>query len=270
MQTEGRSPALWLSVPLAILVAFAAFAGLFWTSTYAHETDVYAAQGIGGDAFKLAVVVPALLVSFVLALKGSIGARLVWTGTLLYLIYDFIFYTFAVHFNALFLVYCAVLGLSFYALAWSLSSLPVDRIQRAYSAGAPATSSAILLLAVAAAAAAMWLRDIIPALLAGRAPQSVAEAGLLTHPAHVLDLSLLLPAFAIAGVLLLRGRPLGFVLGPVFLAVGVLLSLLIASIMLAMGAKGFGLNYGGLTFNFVLAAANAFLLGLFVRRRYAA
>ena len=52
--------------------------------------------------------------------KGSVKAFLVWSGVLLYLIYAYVIYAFDVHFNSLFLVYVAILGLSFYALVGSV------------------------------------------------------------------------------------------------------------------------------------------------------
>jgi hypothetical protein len=45
--------------------------------------------------------------------KGSVKAFLLWIGILLALIYSYVIYAFAVHFNSLFLVYVAILGLSF-------------------------------------------------------------------------------------------------------------------------------------------------------------
>lgn len=48
--------------------------------------------------------------------KGSVKAFLVWSGVPLYLIYAYVIYAFDIHFNRLFLVYVAILGLSFVAL----------------------------------------------------------------------------------------------------------------------------------------------------------
>ena len=79
---------------------------------------------MGGDAVNLVVIVPVLLIGAALAQRGSVSARLIWMGTLVFLLYNFVVYAMAVHFNALFLAYCGILGGSFYALVWSLASLP--------------------------------------------------------------------------------------------------------------------------------------------------
>ncbi len=71
---------LWMSLPLTVLVAIAACAGLFWAPTYAQEKPLWAAMGMGGDAVNLLVIVPVLLASALLARKGSVPACLCLDG----------------------------------------------------------------------------------------------------------------------------------------------------------------------------------------------
>ena len=129
--------ALWLSFPLALILAVASLVGLLRPSTYVAETRMQAALSIGNDAGNLVVVVPVLTIAAILALRGSLAARLVWTGTLAYLVYDFLNYALAIHFNSMFLAYCGVLGLSFYALAGSLPALPTAEIARRFGPRTP-------------------------------------------------------------------------------------------------------------------------------------
>jgi len=83
---ESRSFTLWTSFPLAVLVAVTAYGGLFWPLTYAQEKPLWAAEGVGGDAVNVVVIVPVLLVSALLAHRGSVSAQLVWMGTLVFLL----------------------------------------------------------------------------------------------------------------------------------------------------------------------------------------
>ncbi len=85
--TEPGRWALWLSFPLTVILAVACLGGLFLSSTYAQETRMQAALGIGNDAGNLAIIVPVLVIGAILALRGSAPARLVWMGTLAYLVY---------------------------------------------------------------------------------------------------------------------------------------------------------------------------------------
>jgi hypothetical protein len=257
--------ALWLSFPLAVLLAAASAGGLLLTSTYANETRIYAAQGVGNDAGNLAITVPVLAIAAMLALRGSAAARLVWMGALVYLIYDFIYYALDVHFNSMFLVYCAVLGFSFYALAGSLPSLPVAEIARRFGPRTPVRTTASVLLLMTLATVFHWLSETIPALLAGRAPQSVRDSGLLTNPATVLDLAFMAPASTIAASLLLRRKPLGLVLGPVLLTFLALGSLVLASMGLVMARRGFETGPALFVIALAIAAGSAVLLALSLR-----
>jgi len=263
--TEADRWALWLSLPLAVLLAVASAGGLLIPSTYAKETRIIAAQNAGGDAMNLIVIVPVLLVSALLALRGSPRARLAWTSTLVYLLYDFIYYTFAVPFNSMFLAYCGVLGLSFYAVAGSLRALPVAEIANRYGPRAPVKTTAIVLLAMAFAMVFHWLYETVPALLAGRVPQAVRESGLVTEPVAVLDLAFMAPACMIAAILLLRRKPLGFVLGPVFLTVLVLSSLGLVSMGAVMALRGFATGNALFAIGLGIAASSSVLLALSLR-----
>jgi hypothetical protein len=259
---ETRLSTLWLSFPLAVLVAVAAWAGLFWFPIYAQETAIWAAEGQGGDAATLVVVVPILLGSATLALRGSVSARLVWMGTLIFLLYNFAVYAMAVHFNALFLVYCGGLSFSFYAFLGSLSSLSPSEIASIYGPRAPVKTMAAVLFLLAVVFAAQWLREIIPALLSGHAPKSVTDAGLLTSPVHVLDLSIVLPGFVITAIALLRRKPVAFVLAPALIVFGILMIVAVAGMIGALIFKGLANDY---VVAAVLAGMGAGLAVLLVR-----
>jgi len=209
--------------------------------------------------------VPVLVIAAILALRGSIAARLVWLGTLVYLFYDFLNYALAIHFNSMFLAYCGVLGLSFYALTGSLLALPIPEIARRYGPRTPVRTTAVVLLLMSLVTILHWLWEIIPALLAGRVPQTVRDSGLLTEAVAVLDLAFGVPAFVIAAILLLRRKPLGFVLGPVVLTFLVLSSLVLAPMGIVMARRGFEAGHALFAIGLGIAAGSAVLLGLFLR-----
>jgi hypothetical protein len=257
--------AMWLSFPLAVLVAGAACAGLFWPPVYAQETPIWAAEGRGGDAVTLVAIVPILLVSATQALRRSISARLVWMGTLIFLLYNFAIYAMAVHFNALFLVYCGALGFSFYALLGSLPSLSPSEIASTYGPRAPVKTMAAVLFLIAVVFAALWLREIIPALLSGHAPKSVTDAGLLTSPVHVLDLSIVLPGFVITAIMLLRRKPVAFVLAPALIVFGILMIVAVAGMIGALIFKGLATDYVVAAVLVSMAAGLAVLLVRYLR-----
>ncbi len=259
-----------ISVPLALLVALSGWAGLFWPATYARETALWAAEGMGGDAVNLFVVAPVLVASALVARRGSLPALLVWMGTLLYLVYNFLIYAVAVHFNALFLVYCVILGGSFYALVAAFLSVGAGEAEKAYAARAPAKTMAAVLIAIGIVFAALWLREIIPAMISGETPKAIRETGLLTNPVHVLDLSVLLPAMIAAGILLWRRRPAGFLLAPILMVFAILMTAAIAGMVAAMAMRGFAASYSMAALFLAVATASAALVVRYFRTSGAA
>jgi hypothetical protein len=224
--------------PLAVVVAAASLGGLLLPASYAREIPSWAAQGIGQDWFDLVVLAPLLTVAGVLAARGSRRARLVLGGAYLYTAYTFVIYAFCVHFNAMFLLYCAGLGLSLYSLASLAGGLAVGGVDAWYAPVTPVKLAGVLQIASAAVFALLWLSDIVPALVSGKPPTSLGEGGFFTNPVQVLDLSLVLPALVVGGVTLLRRRPLGFWLAPVLLAFAALMSLTIGFMVLVMRSRG--------------------------------
>jgi len=256
----------WVSLPLAALVAWSALGGIFLPSTYARETASWAAQGMGQDWVNLLLVTPTLVLGGTRALRGSLRARLVVGGALVYVFYSFLLYAFEVHFNPLFLVYCATLGLSFYALLSLLVRLLVENPSAWYRGPVPSRVTGIFLLVVSAGFGLLWLGQIVPALLAGTDPAGLSEIGLLTNPVHVLDLSLLLPALAVAGVSLLRRGALGAALAPVLLSFNVFMPLAIAGMVVVMRARGIGGGLGLAMATTGIALVSAVLLVAFLRQ----
>src|SRR5690349_5713700 len=116
--TRRDSPlAIVAAFPLAMLVAFVSLVGILHPSIYARETPNWAAQALGQDWVDLLFAVPWLAVSGLYAARGSRRALFLLAGAMLYTFYEFAIYAFAVHFNVMFLAYCATLGVTFYALA---------------------------------------------------------------------------------------------------------------------------------------------------------
>lgn len=245
MTTERtHDPMLWSTIAIVLLVAVTAVAGIFWPATYAKETLYSSAGAIGSDIVDLLLVVPVLLISGILGYRGSVPARLVWLGTLGYLLYNFVLYAFGVHFNSLFLVYCATLSLCFYATVFCLPLISLEQIAQSYSPRAPRKTTAIVLLVIAVLFAAFDLGEDIPALLAGRVPQSVIQVNLPVSFIHCLDLTFLLPGMCITAYLLFRRKASGYALAPAFLALLAIMNIELAVLMVVMALKGcFGMFY---------------------------
>lgn len=234
MSRQAKSIWLW-SLAISALVVLASVLGLTDPGMYDEETANWAAQARGQDMGNV-VAVGVLLFSGHGYAKGSRGAAMVWLGTLLYFVYAYTVYSVAVHFNQLFLVYVAALGLSAYAVMLSVNRL------RAESEDLPQPQARRVVgctsIAVGALFGLLWLSELVPASLSGKVPQSVVEAGLWVNPIHVMDLAIVLPALIIAGWQTLKGRAAGqFFVGPL-LVFSVLMATSIVAAMALMVMEG--------------------------------
>jgi len=197
---------LWTgtSVIVAALTALTSLCGLLLEETCARETASWAARAAGQDAANLLVAV-ALLFAALFVRRSSLRAYLAWLGLLVYLVYAFAIYAFAVRFQFLFPVYVAVLGLSSYTLAGGLLVAGPTRSGSAPGLNRWSGATALYLIVVGSLFGLLWLAEVVPAAVSGIPPASLAENGLLTNPVHILDLAILLPGMVAAGDLLMRG-----------------------------------------------------------------
>ena len=251
----------WAPFPIAILVAVAAGVAIVNPAIYARETASWSAQGTGQDWVNLLVCAPALLAAGAMALGGSRRARVVVAGLLLYTAYSFVIYAFAMHFTALFPAYCCLLGSSTFALVDLVVALGADDAGAWYRAQAPIRLAAGTLIGVAVIFAALWLREIVPALLAGTDPAGLAAVGLAANPVHILDLSLVLPAMAATGVALVRRRPAGAIFAPILLTFGVVMAIAIGGMVAVMRIRGVALD---LTPALAMAIVAVWCLGVLI------
>ncbi len=226
---------IYLLVPLVVI---ASLFGIASTRTYALETDNWAAQAVGQDWTNLLLLAPTLLASAIAVRRGSQPARLILAGALLYSAYSAALYAFAVHFNTLFLVYCAVLGISLFSLGGLVRSFVHMNAKEWFGSRGSVKVLGFTSLLTGLLFAALWLGEDISALATGTIPTSVSVGGFFTNPVHVLDLSVVLPAMVVAGIALLRRRPLGYVLAPTMATFAILMGFNLCGLSLVMHLKG--------------------------------
>ncbi len=128
--------AVILSVLIAVLATIAAAGGLLLDGLY-RDNEFVTTTWLGNDAVTLFLAVPILVAALVFTGRGSLKAQLVWLGVLDYMLYNYAFYLFGAAFNAFFLIYAALLGLSIFALIFGLVSLDVTRVSQQFSRGIP-------------------------------------------------------------------------------------------------------------------------------------
>lgn len=163
-------------------------------------------------------------------------AILLWGGINVFISYTYAIYCFAVHFNGLFLVYCFVLGLSFYSFAFFSQTKEYSAIR--YLDNIPVRAVGTFLIVIACIFYLIWLKEVIPSIAGNTFPKNLVEYGTLTNPVHVLGLSIFLPALIITAVLLLKKKPLGLLLAPAMLVFCSLMAISISVLIIIMKLKG--------------------------------
>jgi hypothetical protein len=223
MKHQSTPNKLWFTAPIAILLAIAAGGGVFINGLY-RDVPGIVAQAKGQDLISLVVVLPSLMITAILARRGSLQARFIWLGGIVYMVYTYASFAFAIQYNPLFLVYIALLGCSLYALIDGLATLDMAGIKARTTEKTPARAVSVYLAVLAFLFCFLWLSELIPALVAGEIPQSILEDGTPTNAIHVLDLAWILPAFVITSISLWRKHSLGYTLAAVLLSFFVLLA----------------------------------------------
>lgn len=232
---------LVLSVLAGGLAAIAAVAGLVWqsdgaassvTTLWGQRVELYgsglyrndslfvAGSNISSDIVTLTLALPTLVGALAWSRRGAARGRLLLLGASGYLVYYSASYALGtVVYNELFLVYVAMFSASLFAFVTAFASLDVDRLvisdsmPRRWIGGFMIASGVLTLM--------VWLTEPLAALATGDPP-----AALGTHTTlftHALDLAVIVPATAAAGVLILRGRQLGYVIAVSLLVLEALL-----------------------------------------------
>ena len=242
------NPALkWLVPLIFILVLLATLAGL-WPAEgtpyaltnfrgeqvtinarglYYWDTLSSAAQTQANDLVALVLGLPLLGGSFWLTLRGSLRGRLLLTGTLGFILYTYITMCFGAAYNRLFLLYVALFSLSLYAFILSMMSFDLKTLPYHFSEKLPRGWIAGLLFFAAVFLSFAWLGRIAATFAPGNIPALENTTSMFIQ---AMDLGLIVPLCLLAGILLLRRSPWGYLLASVgmmkFLTMGTAVSLM--------------------------------------------
>jgi hypothetical protein len=192
---------------------------------YYWDTLSSAAQMQANDLVTLVLGLPLLAISFWLALRGSLRGKLLLSGTLGFILYTYITMCFGAAYNQFFLVYVAIFSLSLFAFILSMMSFDLKTLPAHFSEKLPRGWIAGLLIFAAAFLSLAWLGRIAATL----APHAVPTLENTTSMfIQVMDLGVIVPFCILAGILLLRRNPWGYLLASVgmfkFLTLGIAVS----------------------------------------------
>jgi hypothetical protein len=213
---KTNSPLRWLLPPIALLALFAAAMGLFYQmpgqpyaltsfrgepvtinghGLYYYDTVSSAAQMQGNDLITLLVGLPFLVISAWLSgvyptkRAPSLRGRLLLSGTLAFFLYTYMSMCMLTAYNALFLVYVLLFGLSFYAFILSMLAFDLADLPRHFSPRLPRGWIAAVLFAVGGFLALAWFGRVVPELLHPEVPAALENT--TTRVIQAMDLVLI-------------------------------------------------------------------------------
>lgn len=233
-----QQPALnWLVPLIAVLALLAAGIGLFTPNEgsqisfttargeavelwgqgfYQYDTPIGATGFMAGDVITLALGLPALIISFLMVRRGSLTGGLLLTGALSYFLYTYTSLGFGAAYNNLFLAYVLIFGASLFGLILTLLSFDLKSLPSHFGAGLPRNGIGIFLIVSGIILSLIWLvLSIVPALVANKAaPEAYYYT---TFTTGIIDIGIVAPALILAGVLIRRNMPSGYLLASTLL-----------------------------------------------------
>lgn len=198
----------------------------FLTALYAQDLTI------------LLIGVPVLALGLWLAIRGSLRGYVVWLGALSYMTYMWSTFAFSVAWNEFFLGYIVLFSLSLFTLVGGFARIDETVVnQELHGRISPVMYSGFLWI-IAIGLALLWLGDLVPPMVEGTPPTIVEELGEQATVSHAIDLAIVVPALAIAGYLLWKKQPWGYVFAGVTLLLGALLAPTITAMTIVLVLEG--------------------------------
>lgn len=183
---------------------------------YKYDTPIGATGITAADVITLVLAIPTLLVSINMYRRGSLKGGLLLTGVLAYFLYNYTSMGFGTAYNNLFLTYILIFSASLFGLILALLPFDLKALPSHFRMGLPRNGIGIFLIVSGVIVSVIWLvLSIIPALIAGKAPLEAYYY--TTFTTGFIDIGIVAPVLILAGVLIRRGTPLGYLLSSTML-----------------------------------------------------
>lgn len=207
----------------------------FGQGLYARESQFIGPIYLATDAVMLGVVIPLFLGTTVLGARGGLRAVFVHTGLATMLFYYAASIPFGTAYNELFPLYILLFSSSLFCLIACLAHLSRWHPGAAHFAALPRRGLMIFLCA-AGLSVLVWLTEVIPASMAGTAPDLLGMSS--TSVTFLLDIGIIAPTCFLAAFLVWTGRPFGSVLAVALLICNALMGILVIAQTLFQRAYG--------------------------------
>jgi hypothetical protein len=206
------------------LIFVQALLGLLLPDQY-RDAEWIRVTWYGNDWITMLGAVPLLWIGRRTAVRGSARGLLLSLGMVAYGVYNYAFYLFGAALNVFFLLYVVIFVVSIVTFVLVLSKLDIGAIANCFHRATPVRAAGGYLIFVAIGLTIVWVGMWGAYAFAGRPTPIEPEAFRIVA---ALDLSLMVPALTVGGVLLWRRQPWGYLIATIAAIQGALYLLVLS------------------------------------------
>lgn len=199
---------------------------IFGNGLYAHESYFKAPIDKGADAVILFLVIPLFIITVFLYKKNLLRIRLLHLGLLSCLLYYSASIAFGVSYNMLFLAYILLFSACLFTFILGISSIEHKRLEESIMAKLPSKGIAVFSI-LAGLSVFVWLIGIIGSIKTGKPPGIIGIN--TTEPTSVIDIGIIAPCAFSTAMLVLKRKPLGYILAIILLTLNAVVGLMVIS-----------------------------------------
>ncbi|HCW52236.1 MAG TPA: hypothetical protein DG753_00520 [Clostridium sp.] len=215
-----------------VITAFDEEIELYQKGLYHRDSVSMATQAIAQDIVTLIIGIPMALISLFLINKENKKGIFLLTGIIGYFLYTYTSYSFLAFFNSFYLVYLAIMALSFYDFILCICELNRYRLKDEFSDKFPQKGLSIFLYITGIVIGLIWLGRIIPAIINNSAPVGLEHYSTLAI--QTLDLGVVVPACFVTGYLLRKGKQMGYLFSIVLVIKAVTMTAAVSAMAISM------------------------------------
>lgn len=209
---------------------------IYGRGLYRFDTLFTGAANRGNDVVTLVLGVPLLVYTTLRYRRGSLRGALLLLGTLVYFLYLYSSYALGIAFNRLFPLYIALFSASLFAFVLLFASIDRQHLADQLAPNLPRRAIAGFMVFSGLATLVIWLLPLLNDLALNQLPP--ASGVYTTKITDVLDLGIITPATFIAGTLIWRRYPVGYLVAFSLLVLEMLLLPMIAAQTVSQLAAG--------------------------------
>jgi hypothetical protein len=213
---------------------------IYGRGLYSYDSVSLASQGIAQDIVTIVLGVPLLVISLFFALRGSLKGRLLLTGTLGYFLYTYISYVFLWMYNPMFIVYVILMSASFLSFILLMISFNINNLGSAFSKKLPVRFLGGFQIFFAITLCLLWMKKIIPTIINGTVPIGLEHYTTLVIQG--LDLGFIVPIAILSGVLIIKRKPLGYLLSSVIIMKGFTMGAALTAMIISQYLAGVSMS----------------------------